>query len=163
MAISVKKIEGDDVVHNVSQRKQRRREAGKLQPPLTPMIDVTFQLLLFFLLSTTFREQEGLIPGSLPQIGLPDPIVSPDPVNIKVLPAGDANASAAFEVSGAQTRIAGPAELVAELERRKGIGGVKLPVLIAPMPEVRWEWVMEAYNAAVKCKFEKIAFASDQE
>ena len=35
---------------------------------MTPMIDVTFQLLLFFLLTCEFRESEGMIPGTLPKL-----------------------------------------------------------------------------------------------
>ena len=56
-----------DSVHSyVPERKKRKREEAKLQPPLTPMIDVTFLLLLYFLLTSTFRKDEGQIPGTLP-------------------------------------------------------------------------------------------------
>jgi len=48
------------------ERKKRKREDVKLQPPLTPMIDVTFQLLLYFLLTYSVRKDEGQIPGTLP-------------------------------------------------------------------------------------------------
>ena len=56
MARSAKKILGDETTHYESARKKRARPKAKMQPPLTPMIDVTFQLLLFFLLSFTFRQ-----------------------------------------------------------------------------------------------------------
>lgn len=42
---------------------QRKRKS--FQPPLTPMIDVTFLLLLFFILTFTFRQMEGQLPGAI--------------------------------------------------------------------------------------------------
>lgn len=54
--------------HYESQRKRRRPPKPKVQPPLTPMIDCVFQLLLFFLISSSFRD-EGIIPGAIPEVG----------------------------------------------------------------------------------------------
>lgn len=39
----------------------------ELSPNLTPMIDVVFQLLLFFMLATTFREPERELEVELPR------------------------------------------------------------------------------------------------
>lgn len=38
--------------------RKRRRQADKAAPDLTPMIDVTFQLLIFFILCTRFKVDE---------------------------------------------------------------------------------------------------------
>jgi biopolymer transport protein ExbD len=51
----MKQIAGDATVHHVSQRTKRGRLKPKMAPPLTPMIDVTFLLLLYFLLTINFR------------------------------------------------------------------------------------------------------------
>jgi len=51
-----------------SPRKRRGRAKVRIQPPMTPMIDVTFQLLLFFLMTAAFRN-EGNIASSIPQSG----------------------------------------------------------------------------------------------
>ena len=83
------KVESGERVQ--TQLQHGRRKAAALQPPLTPMIDVTFQLLLFFLLTCEFRPTEGVIPGSLPENGpLVGPKVAPvrlDPITIRLLPA----------------------------------------------------------------------------
>lgn len=42
----------------MSKRRQRRRREEKASPDLTPMIDVTFQLLIFFILATRFKVDE---------------------------------------------------------------------------------------------------------
>ena len=51
MAMSTKKVSGEDSVHYVPPRKKRKQGSGKMQPPLTPMIDVVFQLIIFFIVS----------------------------------------------------------------------------------------------------------------
>jgi biopolymer transport protein ExbD len=49
------------------QRKDRRRsQDDKASPDLTPMIDVTFQLLIFFILCTRFRVDESDMRVELP-------------------------------------------------------------------------------------------------
>jgi len=47
-------------------RKRRRRESQSASPDLTPMIDVTFQLLIFFILCTRFAVQERAFRTQLP-------------------------------------------------------------------------------------------------
>ncbi len=51
---------------------RRHAPSGRMTPkarvsaPMTAMIDVTFLLLIYFLLTTTFRQDEGQLPGTLP-------------------------------------------------------------------------------------------------
>jgi biopolymer transport protein ExbD len=141
-------------------RAGRRRT---MQPPLTPMIDVTFQLLLFFLLTCEFRESEGSIPGTLPAIGRiavsrQPPPPQPDPIRIQVRPSANREA-AVYQVSGVLGTIAGPAELYGHLRRLQGrLGGADVPVVIAPKRDVPWEFVVEAFNQAVRARFRKIGF-----
>ena len=42
---------------------------------LTPMIDVVFLLVIFFMVGTKFSEQEGRIPVNLPGVGQPTSMV----------------------------------------------------------------------------------------
>ena len=39
---------------------------AKMQPPMTPMIDVTFNLLIFFILTPSFDQTEGYLTTNLP-------------------------------------------------------------------------------------------------
>ena len=52
MARSIKKIEGDETIHYVSPRAKRGRDKARIGVPMTAMIDVTFQLLIYFILTT---------------------------------------------------------------------------------------------------------------
>jgi len=150
--------------HYVSQRKQRAEPPAKLQPPLTPMIDVTFQLLLYFLLTSTFREDEGLIPGSLPAEGsVAMKQVTPlKPIRIMLVPnSGDGgyNEKAMYDVDNLQPVDSPEALYKILLRRKKAVRSDEVPVVIHAPAEVRWKFVTEAFNAAVHAKFKNIGFA----
>ena len=149
-----------DVVHYVSSRKKRGKLRGKrsTQPPLTPMIDVVFQLLLFFLLACQFRQNEGQLRANLPDTkGPPTPAVT-KPIRIRLsrpMPGSE------------QVRIAiedlGPIESWPQLQKTlKDQRGrfpypEKIPVLIQPDPDVPWAHAVNAYSQAVSAKYKKVA------
>ncbi|HUS93496.1 MAG TPA: biopolymer transporter ExbD [Phycisphaerae bacterium] len=164
MALSTKKIQGDQTIHYDPPRKQRKAaaEPRSMQPPLTPMIDVTFQLLLFFLLTCEFRESEGNIPGTLPAKGNIVQEVQqtppPDPVQIRLRLVADR--VAAYEMTGVPVVISSPAELLEHLKQRQDqLGSADVPIVIFPSADVPWQYVVEAFNAAVHARFTKIGFA----
>ncbi|MCK4276397.1 MAG: biopolymer transporter ExbD [Phycisphaerae bacterium] len=147
----------------VSIRKRRARPKPKYQPPLTPMIDVTFQLLLFFILTTQFRQAEGYIPGTLPRHDAAPAravqrIYRPVRINLRAEAGGE---GVIYQVTGAaEGRIDGPGRLHEHLAAyRVRIGSPQVPIIIAPGRGVRWRYVVEAFNAAVRAKFTRIAFA----
>ncbi|MCD6303880.1 MAG: biopolymer transporter ExbD [Planctomycetes bacterium] len=165
MAISVKAVSDDPTIHYEPPRKKRSRGKPDMQPPMTPMIDVTFQLLLFFLLACDFREMEGNIPGTLPSRGnliqQVEQTPPPDPIQIRLRPSHN-RASANYELTGVSVVINSPEELYGYLKARQdrlGPAGRKVPVVIFPSPDVPWQFVVEAFNQAVRAKFEKIGFA----
>jgi hypothetical protein len=48
-------------------RKLRRDESDPLEMDMTPMIDIVFNLLIFFMCATKFRTEEGMIQAFLPK------------------------------------------------------------------------------------------------
>ena len=165
MAISRRQVRGDQTVHYVSSRARRGRPRPKLQPPLTPMIDVTFQLLLFFLLTTTFRQQEGQIPGSLPQVGgiAVGQTVMLQPTFVRLRATGADRVGCIYELSGHAVSMASPTQLYEALTaRRQALDCDELPVIIQPRPDVRWQYVVEAFNQAVRAEFKNIGFTASQ-
>ncbi len=162
MARSRKQISGDQTVHYVPPRLKRGRPRPRLQPPLTPMIDVTFQLLLFFLLTTTFRH-EGHILGTLPQKGgiAAGQIVELRPIRIMLRPTGIDRTGCIYEISGHGVGTDSPRQLYEVLRaRQRAVESDELPVIIQPRPDVRWRYVVEAFNQAVRAKFKNVGFVS---
>ena len=158
---------GDEVAHYVSARKQRGRGKVRLQPPLTPMIDVTFQLLIFFMLTMTFRQAEGVLPGNLPAGDIGDGrIIDPDiAVRIVIMPHGEKNELARYELSDSNFRMDTGEQLFQALtDRKASMGGAsasEVSLVLQPYMNVKWNWVTEAYNQAVRAEFKKISFATN--
>ncbi len=162
MAQSTRDISGDQTVRYVSPRAKRPRPKPKLQPPLTPMIDVTFLLLLYFLLTTTFRQQEGQIPGSLPEKGgiSAGAVVELKPIRVTLLPVGEDRMNCIYEMSGHMVSMGSASQLYeALITRQKALGSDEVPVIIQPRASVRWRHVVEAFNQAVRARFKNIGFA----
>lgn len=157
-----------DVVHYEPPRKSRGHGKVKIQAPLMPMIDVTFQLLLFFLVACQFRQDEGQIPGSLPDTS--EGIRHKEVVKLRelkiVLRTVDFDEQthlpvAAYFVGGDKVGIHNPETLFTRLRaHQESLGGSKLiPVIIEPRGNVPWQYVLEAYNQTVRAKFKSIGFA----
>ena len=140
----------------------KNRRAVKYTPNVTPLIDVMFLLLLFFLLTTTFRTDEGVIPGTLPKIPGPGP-AQLDPelgLNIYVRPMGEASASATYEVGSSGEVMTDPQQLYARLASplpSPDSTRSQVPVTIRARSDVRWQFVLEAFNQASRAKFQKIS------
>ncbi len=146
-------------------RKKRPRDKPKLQPPLTPMIDVTFQLLLFFILTTQFRMAEGQIPGTLPQGQLSGLSVADiyKPIEIHLRPRIDSAGSVEtvlYDIQGATAPTESAEKLFRQLlGRSERLGTTEAPVIIKAPSEVPWQYVVEAMNAANRAKFKRIGYA----
>ena len=164
MARSTKQIAGDETVHHVSARAKRERPKPQMQPPLTPMIDVTFQLLLFFLVTFSFRETEGQIPGSLPAVGkgglsVHEPMLD-RPIIVHLRPTGTRREHVIYEISDLSVAPRNAKELYEQLMNRRAQFGTKVVVQIKPRGDVRWQFVVDAFNQATRAKFETIGFSS---
>ena len=135
------------------------RKTAKGRSALTPMIDVTFLLLLFFLMTFTFREAEGQIPGSLPQCVPPGPST---PIEIVVRPAGPQRQGVVFEIPDAMYQTSSPRELGDRLMAIKRQGNDEANVTIRARGDVQWRWAVEAFNQAVRAKCQFIGWSAGE-
>ena len=166
MARHARQIPGEDVTHFEPPRKTRQSGPVNMQPPLTPMIDVTFLLLLYFLLACQFRENEGQIPGSLPELGPSRPTMTEiKPIKIVIMRTGgdDGTSGVVYHLGSRDVGISQPGKLYGALEGQKSLPGqsAESQVLIQPRDDVAWEYVVEAFAQSVRAGFEKIGFASE--
>ncbi|MCD4698978.1 MAG: biopolymer transporter ExbD [Phycisphaerae bacterium] len=166
MARSQKKIAGDETVHYVSARREReskkKHASTAIQPPLTPMIDIVFQLLLFFLLACQFRMDEGQIAANLPDISGPPPrIISVEPIDITLRAAGSENRGVLITVQHTDAPLTTAEELhnyLLQMKRRHGNKADEVPVTIKPLGNVRWMHVVNAFNQAIRADYKKVGF-----
>ncbi len=172
MGEPMERASAEQVTHYVPPRKRRGRARLKMQPPMTAMIDVTFLLLLFFVMTAKFRQDEGPLPGSLPRFG---PVVVsqnaaplPEAITIKITPTGgDARSGAVYECSPvSHLPIASPQELFEVIEQYKRqfkTAAEKIPLKIRAREDVRWEFVVEVWNVAQRARLKNVEFVYDAE
>ncbi len=153
----------DETVHYrpPSGRRRARPGGAAIEVNIAPMIDLSFLLLTFFLVTTTFEQAEGILASRLPsdrgQVGTPLPI-SPIKVRLSSVGFGEETCRIRIEnVIDVPTDFEQLAQMLRQLQSRPGFDD-ETPVIILADPDVRWDHVVGAWNAAVRCAYKKIAF-----
>lgn len=119
---------------------------------LTPLIDVVFLLLIFFMVSTTFTKETHL------KLNLPEAEgeVQPElPEKIEVV----INASGGYSVNGEGLVNTQLKTLMAAIEQ-KGQGNTDLPFVITADAKVPYESVMAAMDAAGRLGYVNISMTA---
>ena len=134
---------------------------GNLDLPMTPMIDVVFQLIIFFLCTTRFTPLERVLPT---RVDLP----GTQGAHGKVTPelADLTEVIIHLERQGAKTQISlngrpidNEQELAASL-RALGQIRLDLPVVVDPDPDVALEDVIKIYDLCREIGFVRLQFAA---
>jgi len=140
----------------------RTREKVKLQPPMTPMIDIIFQLLIFFMLMPSFQSHEGYLTTNLPKDQGPNraPQENLERIKIELLDEGNEGEGVSIFLNDTQGLGDNFEGLRAALEgfRAQGLQPTH-PILISPTMAVRHKFVVRAFDAAVTARFTNVNFA----
>jgi biopolymer transport protein ExbD len=141
-------------------------EAEELGLQLTPMIDVIFQLLIFFMVNIKFRTLEGLLKAFLPPASA---VPTSDPekkkkivIDVQELTGGGVLISLNKEPLGGADDKERYDVLYQRLRGvRETFAGEKMPpVIINAGMEVQYRYVVKALNACGKAKIEDVMFAT---
>ena len=149
-----------------------RRQTPRVGLNLTPMIDVVFQLLIYFLLATNFALGEQVFRMDLPERGgaslMNDPFDLPEePLRIRVLSLDQKRERISVSLPVQYPR---PSDLEA-LERflRESRSGSKAglfledhPIEIVPAPDTRWEHVVDVFNAVIRAGYRSVHFSDPE-
>jgi len=138
----------------------RIRRKARASVPMTAMIDVTFLLLIYFLLSTTFRQAEGQLAGALPGPPDGDPPVLVIPLQVHA--TGADCQSAVYSLGGDNEPLRSPQELEGSLRARRGRTRGDAIVVIQAGRAVRWRYIVEACNQAARADFQTTIRIQDQ-
>lgn len=118
-------------------KRQTKNEEGV---NLTPLIDVVFLLLIFFMVSTTFTKETHL-KVELPEAQGEVSIERPDHIEVLI------NASGGYSVNGQPLVNSKLNTLMAAIEE-KGKGKTDIPFIITADANARHEAVVQAMDAA---------------
>ncbi len=127
-----------------------------------PMIDVTFLLLIFFLVTTSFERAEGILASDLPRDrGTPMVALPLSPIVIRLSQTGVKAEDIAISIDRFDPVPQDFEELpavLAQIHQRPGFDK-QTPVVIVAENDVRWDHVVNCWNAALRAGCERIAFA----
>ena len=148
----------------------RNRESEKglsLNAQLTPMIDVVFLLLSFFLVATKIQLPERKLDAFLPlEGGPPKKITVQDQQQLKILVEGRGDRLFAYYVGTLDPEVISRDpiphygtvfELTRALRRLYALDE-KFPVVIAGSRKIHFKYVTQALNAARKVGFKDVSF-----
>ncbi len=128
---------------------------------LAPMIDVTFLLLIFFLVTTRFERPEGLLASEMPtDTGAPAVGLPLSPILVHLSQTGPAFEDVSIRIerfASAPKNADELASILRDIQRRPGFDR-ETPVVIVAEDEVRWDHVVGCWNAALRAGCARIAF-----
>jgi|GEM_PF-191481 len=155
-------------VEHVVSRKKRGRAKPAMQLQMTSMIDVIFLLLIYFVVTAAFVEDEGVLTSKLPEKGQSEvsapTIELSSELTIELLAVLEDPQAVKIMADGRQA--VGFTELYQTLAGlqddpaagRAGLFAVDDPVRIQPERGVRWQHVVNALNAAVRAGYTNVQF-----
>lgn len=128
---------------------------------LAPMIDVTFLLLIFFLVTTTFERAEGILTSDLPDVSGAQAVPLPlSPIVLRLTQTGPGHDEYAITIDGFDSAPKTTKDLshfLREIQQQPGFDA-QTPVVIVAQNEVRWDHIVACWNAALNANCERIAF-----
>ena len=170
-------VNGVEVVHHKMASKKRRKKginSTEIGLNLTSMIDIIFLLLIYFVVTASFTEGEGVVIAKLPEgTGQSSADKLPiDKVYIYVSDTGEAGYKIEVGLAGGRVSdsVVNFASLIRLLksktyDEKTGVGiydRKHTPIVVQPTGAVKWQHVLNAYNAAVAAKFELVSFGRHQ-
>jgi len=135
----------------------------KIQPPLIPVIDVVFDLLIFFLLIPSTSQSDGYLTTNLPESEGPvstKKVIHEERIKIELLDSG-VNAEKCEIILTETKELGSNFDALRDglIVLRSGGMSDKMPVLIAPSMACRQKFVVQGFDAAVAAGFKNIQFA----
>ena len=129
---------------------------------MTPMIDVVFQMLIFFMIGMEIKEPEGRLDSFLPKdkgqaAANPEDELEPPPPEVKIILIRSETTDQ-VEIYFEQYQCESINDLAGKLLKLKSAGMSGIPVVIDGGPKVPFGFILGALNACVKSRFTQISF-----
>ncbi len=141
----------------------------KLQPPIIPVIDVVFNLIIFFMLTPSVSGSDGFLTTNLPtDVGTHDkrgPIILKMHIHLDdVGPQGEfvpGQPNAFCSIRLEDRPLGGDFGALGVLLKEKRAHGLAAdtPVVIHPTTSCRHKWVVQAFDTIAAAGFTQIEFA----
>lgn len=146
-----------------NERRVLRRGPARLTVTFTPLIDIVFLLLLYFMLVAQFKTKEEMFQLDLPREGQSETAVDPfalptEPIRLRVESTGDGATELVIEsddpVIGSPPSV--DALAAAAAQARGSVLGADQLFLVKPSPTTRWEHALAVVNAIKRAGLQRV-------
>lgn len=140
------------------------RDSGRrsvIDTNMTPMIDVIFQLQIFFLCTAGFALPESILPTQLPATGAATAPALADPIDLEIVRIRLRGNENNLNIALNDRHIASVGELRQEISRLGAIS-TALPIVLDIGSEVVLGTVIDVYDACLSAAMTKINFAASK-
>lgn len=149
--------------HLSASHRYRRSGLVAITLNLTPMIDVVFLLLLFFLAASRFGTNEGMLAAHLPAHSAAISMEIPrTPIRVRFVSPADSPDRCSVTIerfNDSPLPVGELAEALKKIQQQPGFDA-NTPVHLMADDEVRWDHVVNAYNASLAAGYGKVFFAT---
>ncbi len=157
--------------HSEEPPKKKRQKLGRseITMNLVAMLDLSFNILIFFIITANFAVHEGVITAKVPSID--GSLLNEKPLDLPKTPlkvmlsatSGEGQARITIDGSSEQTQdFDRLSEVLGRIQKNKenpaGAFDPDNPVIINPDKNTRWQDVVNAFNAVVKAKYSDVSF-----
>jgi biopolymer transport protein ExbD len=150
----------EETVHHRGHRK--KPAPPKMELNMTSMIDIVFQLLIYFVITCNFVPGEGILKATMPAgTGSAQDVPKLEsPIKIIVSSRGETGYRLDVDKSSTAPSTFGDLKRLLDGMQEKNGGSFPdtNPIIIQPTPDVRWQHVVNAFNAAMAARYSNIAF-----
>ncbi|MCZ7645780.1 MAG: biopolymer transporter ExbD [Planctomycetota bacterium] len=125
---------------------------------MTPMIDIVFQLIIFFMIASSFVEEAKVYKVSVPKAEAPETISTEEARTIAVTKDGDV---APADTTDKNARYESLVQLVEELKAYKALrekDGKEAVVVIAGDKDANYARVIQVWNAIKNAGIRQVSF-----
>jgi len=142
------------------QSKEGRQIVKRAEISLTPMIDVVFLLLIFFMVGMKFKEFDQKLEADLPKAGEPTEQELQTEIWIRItVKKGSSPTKPEVQYYVDQMPMRNEGQLYATLKQIARMPGSRNdPVIIAPTDDAQHGWVMKALDFLNLLRFKSINF-----
>jgi len=161
-------------------RNRKGEAAPEVELPITPMLDMTFQLLTFFIFTYHPSAVEGQMEFSLPSTGSSPVVVQPEPPLDEIrLPVDDrsqftvllkAQRDGVYEGAlslvvvqppgGGEVPLRSLEELRRYLQERRATPDAPRAIQIQAESKLKYAWVAGAMDSCLEAGFKQVGFAA---
>lgn len=144
-------------------RVRAKRTSENIHLNIVPLVDVTFLLMIFFVIAGAFERWEGVFESKFPRtqggVSAPLPLT---PVTLRVQSTGPGADEFTVTIDGLSSKTQIFDDLTAMLRdlQQNPAYSTDTPVVIVADPRVRWDHVVNAWNSAVRAGYTSVVFGS---